>query len=671
MPFKNEIVYPQPYDFGYHKPVNPIDFTSDISQENTQKLDTLYRNVIAQGYEFRDIVPNFCEGKAVVVDIQNEHENYCDENGRMILRESSSSIGNENYYHGKTSVFIENISRFAAIDKEGDYIYGKDNISQVILNNGNYIAYIEEYSPYSPISAELFDKNHTLLLRAANIEVFEDTYLKVETFNGEIDLYSFDGKCLLGKNYLEISNFENGLAKIAIAGKTTYPYNTTGYPEPIYEYWYGFIDENLNEVCQPIYNSISYPLHGFCIASKDGKFGIVDDNFSEYIPLMYSQIAHFSEGLARVQIITNTKESYKDIVAFTPAGWDGGDYFDEETGFEDFDVDTKVTLHHTYKYGFLNRSNELKIPAIYEDAYDFYLGRAFVKQEGQWIIIDKDGKKVSPLAFDEIAYKFYKNFTLALANNNWGVIDIQGNIVIPFEFEKISINQEYPWILQATRFNKSHLINMQGNLPSVKAFNDLICNEYGSFIFTYNGKEGVLSAEGTIVVDAIYENIIEYSKNYLVFSDNKRYGVITKLGEVVLEPDYDEIDISHNLKDCCFKVRKSQFWGITDLQGNIIIPIAYALITDIFLFKDNLVRILVNKRSQSFGYNNPYFKDTDEREWKFYEDLYTYSLKDKVPKFYEIDKHLTGYYLSKVKQDIINETPKTVFPNSDIDDCPF
>lgn len=46
------------------------------------------------------------------------------------------------------------------------------------------------------------------------------------------------------------------------------------------------------------------------------------------------------------------------------------------------------------KYGYIDKSSNVVIPCIYEEAHFFTDGIARVKLDGKWFFIDKEGKEV-------------------------------------------------------------------------------------------------------------------------------------------------------------------------------------------------------------------------------------------------------------------------------------
>ena len=64
------------------------------------------------------------------------------------------------------------------------------------------------------------------------------------------------------------------------------------------------------------------------------------------------------------------------------------------------------------KHGFVDKNGKLVVPLIYDEAMTFSEGMAAVKQDGKWGYLDSTGKIVIPLKYAD-AMSFYENLTLS------------------------------------------------------------------------------------------------------------------------------------------------------------------------------------------------------------------------------------------------------------------
>lgn len=111
----------------------------------------------------------------------------------------------------------------------------------------------------------------------------------------------------------------------------------------------------------------------------------------------------------------------------------------------------------------------------------------------------------------------------------------------------------------------------------------------GDFLVESNGKVGVLSKNGQTKVDIIYDSITLMDSNagLYIASRDKRYGVIDTNGviKIYIENDQIGIDISkftqNNIKskyllaDNLIPVKKGDYWGLFDKNGNQVVDFEY------------------------------------------------------------------------------------------------
>jgi hypothetical protein len=65
------------------------------------------------------------------------------------------------------------------------------------------------------------------------------------------------------------------------------------------------------------------------------------------------------------------------------------------------------------------------------------LGNGFVAvalNDDKWEVIDKTGKEITPLKYDEV-YDFRDGFAMVRLNDKWGFIDTTGNVIIPLKYD--------------------------------------------------------------------------------------------------------------------------------------------------------------------------------------------------------------------------------------------
>ena len=139
-------------------------------------------------------------------------------------------------------------------------------------------------------------------------------------------------------------------------------------------------------------------------AVKDGKYGFIDIKGNMVIPPIFTSASHFSEGLAAVLV---GGQSYID------SSTDGGQYISSEKG----------------KWGYIDRTGEIKIPPQFSEAREFGEGLAAVAvgDESPFPSLEEYLKAAVPLnpaySQEEITKIWRKDFDKKM---KYGYIDTQG-----------------------------------------------------------------------------------------------------------------------------------------------------------------------------------------------------------------------------------------------------
>lgn len=99
------------------------------------------------------------------------------------------------------------------------------------------------------------------------------------------------------------------------------------------------------------------------------------------------------------------------------------------------------------KFGYIDESLRLVVPAVYDEARDFSEGLAAVKKDGEWGYVNTDGIAVIPFSFDsckaadasgkDIAFAFRRGLAPACKNGKFGIINSRGETTEPFVYDRI------------------------------------------------------------------------------------------------------------------------------------------------------------------------------------------------------------------------------------------
>lgn len=174
--------------------------------------------------------------------------------------------------------------------------------------------------------------------------------------------------------------------------------------------------------------------HTFC---KDCKSGFIDKSGAIVIPLNYSNVESFSEGLAVVGI--PDKSGKRDKYGFIdksgkiviPLIYNYG------TGSFSEGLAVVCKFDKERKFGFIDKTGAIKIPLIYESGtLGFIDGLALVSKDEKFGFIDKSGKAIIPLIYD-YAKAFENEMASVSKDGKFGYINKSGVEIIPVIYDNM------------------------------------------------------------------------------------------------------------------------------------------------------------------------------------------------------------------------------------------
>ena len=190
-------------------------------------------------------------------------------------------------------------------------------------------------------------------------------------------------------------------------------------------------------------------------ASKDGKFGFINERGQVIISFDYDEVRQFNEQLAPMRlgnlwgyVETNGIRLVEPRYIRARPPWGGRAAVKEiqgRWGFIDVSgtqvVAADYSEEHDFsqglaavckddKWGFIDASGRKIVEPKYEEAGDFHDGLAPVKNDKGWIYIDKSGKKATEHQYDA-AGSFSEGLAPVKVGEKWGYINVFGESVVP------------------------------------------------------------------------------------------------------------------------------------------------------------------------------------------------------------------------------------------------
>lgn len=339
------------------------------------------------------------------------------------------------------------------------------------------------------------------------------------------------------------------------------------------------------------------------------------------------------------------------------------------------------------KYGLIDYRNNLIQPTLFDTisnlpkSYEFQNSPTFwAKQGNNYLIFDTLGKWKDSIYYDSIKvlqanyYLVFKdtmswrldrfgnkimedfriirddndfNGFLAMKESKCGLVSRYGDIILPFEYENIysSVYRNYYYVKKNGKWglvNKSNELLLSFNFEFISNAVDKSLSDNLNYIVVQNGKFGKYNSNGQEIFPCIYDGIttwVEYGPDGHYVRIGNKYGLIDSSGNIVIPVEYEKIDDIY--KSGLSLVYKSSKIGVFDSKNkNLLLPLIYDSIFisyNVHSFYDEVSRIvaysngvgnLFNKKGELLDSNI-----TDMEVYKFkslskyYFDLCSYPLQ--------------------------------------------
>jgi len=295
---------------------------------------------------------------------------------------------------------------------------------------------------------------------------------------------------------------------------------------------FGYIDKKGKEVVPCIYDDVSEFSEGFAAVNKGGKYGVIDKSGKQIVPFKYDYIAKFCNGAALVGIggkFGFINEKGEEIVSLNYVNGDDNCYF--------YDGLARVVTkpeEDVWNYIYINKSGEVIIGPIYDEARRFQEGLAVVKKGDMYGYIDTNGKEVIPFIYDN-ANDFVDGMAVVYKDGKYQIIDKKGNAITEPIYNYYKIISE--GLAFMGRDDLYGMVDKNGRevIPFEYSWGDLWECKEGLIQVKKNGKWGYCDKNGKQVIPCVYDNVEPFSEGYAVVKKDGIYGYIDKEGKCTLD----------------------------------------------------------------------------------------------------------------------------------------
>ena len=366
----------------------------------------------------------------------------------------------------------------------------------------------EIYTDYSQIEAiENKDQANNLWYEEGVIRVQKD-----EKY-GLIDL---DGKVLLEPTYDQITALPDIENAFLISKDNLYGIaNNKGQI---------ILDVNYSEITNLGKDNLS----GYIVKTPDSKYGIVDYSKAQVLENKYDQIKKvYGNDLYVVEENGQTKVVEK-----------GGNEI-ISSGIEDVaeiltNKENGIIFINSGKYGVMNLSGEITIPAEYDDLKETTNGTLIAKKDNMYGIIDLAQEEKIPLTYNNITYNEKGDIYIA-EKDDINTVLIDGTFQERLNGILLDLNDEEGYISIKIGDDTKYY-----NFRFEEKTSQEIYTSNTIYLSKKDGKYGFVDKDGNQVVDYIYDDATEQnSKGFAAVKKDGKWGSINCNGQVSCEPKYE------------------------------------------------------------------------------------------------------------------------------------
>lgn len=318
------------------------------------------------------------------------------------------------------------------------------------------------------------------------------------------------------------------------------------------------------------------------IVSKQGKYGIIDENGKLVLPCEYDYIQQPSIYSKYTNIflakINNSVIVFDQNLSIISSK-DILDYWEVQGNI--------FVINKEKKIGIIDYEGKQKIPFIYDTLYTEHsvprISSLIGKIDSLYGLISLENEIIQPFNYKYIYALNYGLLAYVDKNNKVGILNHDGSIMIPFEYDAIHSNW-YSHDYQKKEFPNTENI----------------------FIVEKNGKIGTIDGRNNEIIPIIYDGLsgwIEYGPeaHYAIY--NGKYGIISYKGEVIIPIVYDYVGIPQN---DIMLVRKNGKYGVISWQNKSILPCTFEkIIFDIpflGLEMENKIPKIITLNQENFSF---------------------------------------------------------------------
>ncbi|SMD35037.1 WG containing repeat-containing protein [Reichenbachiella faecimaris] len=187
---------------------------------------------------------------------------------------------------------------------------------------------------------------------------------------------------------------------------------------------------------------------------------------------------------------------------------------------------------------------------------------------GQWDIFNKFGSNISTLNFDSLLVGS-NNLIPVLRSGYWGYIDHSGKMAIPAKFDKAGLFIGN--MAEVNYLGSRRIINQFGEFIGESNYDKVTIGKANTARVVKRGRTDLINYRGKILFQTYNQLSLNFF-GYLESTAEGKVGLISHLGEVMLYPEYDSISEPKNRRYAV--VKQGNKTGLVNFKGFWILPLS-------------------------------------------------------------------------------------------------
>lgn len=225
---------------------------------------------------------------------------------------------------------------------------------------------------------------------------------------------------------------------------------------------------------------------------KKAKYGLLDKEFKEIIPLKYNLIE--SQGIDLFLVMKN--------------------------------------INGKNKFGYIDQTDKAIIPIKFDSISFPIQGMIIGKLENQFHFIDYIGKYLTSVGFDSFFHRYYDKSKLGFQvfkNGKCGLIDMAGKFILPIQYHDFGSFQN--GLINVVHSNKFGYLDTNGKIQIPIIFDYCDAFHEGLALVIYKKKYGFIDTSCKIIIPFMYDGTFRYfksvngQKRLKVWLDNKSFWI--------------------------------------------------------------------------------------------------------------------------------------------------